>query len=317
MATHPPAARDLHHLCASDRAGAAVLGSAVGVCALGLGLGAQSSPLLWLIGQLLLALAYLQWLAILHESGHETLFRTRPANRIAGRLAGLFALIPFACWTRVHARHHYWTGWQDLDPTATSLTPRRRGRFERGIVNVCWRLWIPLFAVVYRLANYWHLPRLWMLFPSRHDRRSLLASVAGLALVYAAILVAVGPWQLARLSGLGLFLAFVAQDGLLLSQHTHIPQHLSHGEPVRPFRALAQEAFTRSLRLPGWLSRMLLHLDAHELHHMYPFVPGYRLREIAYQPDHEIHWWRWLRSARRLRGEVFLFQNRRLTGWDL
>ena len=79
-------------------------------------------------------------------------------------------------------------------------------------------------------------------------------------------------------------LTLMTQDLLLLSQHTHVPQHVSNGEAVKPFPCLEQEPFTRSLRLPRLASRFLLHFDAHELHHMYPFVPGYNLRRIPYPP---------------------------------
>ena len=76
--------------------------------------------------------------------------------------------------------------------------------------------------------------------------------------------------------------------------------------------------FTRSLRFPAWFSTLfLLHMDAHELHHMYPAVPGYYLPRIEYAPHNEVNWWRWLMSAKRVRGEVFLFQNRNQTGLDI
>jgi fatty acid desaturase len=79
-----------------------------------------------------------------------------------------------------------------------------------------------------------------------------------------------------------------------------------------------QEVFTRSLQFPAWFARLiLLNLDAHELHHMYPRVPGYDLHRIAYVPQNRIHWWRWLVGAKRLSGEVFLFQNRLDSGHHL
>jgi fatty acid desaturase len=129
--------------------------------------------------------------------------------------------------------------------------------------------------------------------------------------------VAFGPGLVLRVGGVALLLTLIAEDLLLLSQHTHIPQQLSHGEPVRPFPTIDQEVFTRSLVLPTWLSAMLLHVDAHELHHMYPFVPGYHLGGIPYETENEIDWWTWVRKARAMRGEVFLFQNRLETGADL
>ena len=73
---------------------------------------------------------------------------------------------------------------------------------------------------------------------------------------------------------------------------------VSCGERVTPHRAMEQERYTRSLRLPRAISHAVLHFDAHELHHMYPFVPGYRLREIAYTPQNEIGWRQWIAAAR-------------------
>jgi fatty acid desaturase len=92
---------------------------------------------------------------------------------------------------------------------------------------------------------------------------------------------------------------------------------VSCGGRVAPHSAMDQERFTRSLRLPGVVSRAVLHFDAHELHHMYPFVPGYRLRDIAYEPQNEIGWRQWVVAARRIPGDVLLFQNRQQTGFDL
>jgi fatty acid desaturase len=65
------------------------------------------------------------------------------------------------------------------------------------------------------------------------------------------------------------------------------------------------------------LSALLLHIDAHELHHMYPFVPGYRLGGIAYETENEIGVWTWVRRARAMPGELFLFHNRLETGADI
>jgi hypothetical protein len=76
---------------------------------------------------------------------------------------------------------------------------------------------------------------------------------------------------------------------------------------VQPFPPVEQGPFTRSLRLPAWLSWLLLHFDAHELHHLYPAVPGYRLREIPYTPPNEEAWWPWIQEVKRLSGTRFLF----------
>jgi fatty acid desaturase len=204
-----------------------------------------------------------------------------------------------------------------VDPTTVALVPRPLGGAERRLMNVCWKLWIPLFALLYRVNNFWNVRRLLALFPGRDDRGRLARSLLGLATAYALLTALAGPGTVLRVAGLALVLAFMAEDVVLLSQHTHIPQQLSHGEPVRPFPTIEQEVFTRSLVLPAWLSAVLLRIDAHELHHMYPFVPGYRLGGIPYSTANEIDWWTWTRRARALPGEVFLFQNRVETGAEI
>jgi acyl-lipid omega-6 desaturase (Delta-12 desaturase) len=271
--------------------------------------------LLWFIGQILFAVALVQWFIILHECGHETLFRSRPLNVFAGHIASFFSVIPFHCWKRVHASHHRWTGWQDLDPTTASLVPRRLSRSERSLINFSWRYWIPIFSIIYRINNYWNIPRLRRLYGNREDWRRMLVNTVALLFFYGFIVSAFGLRETIEMVGLGLFFAMFFEDPLILSQHTHIPQLASGGQKVRPFSAFDQEAFTRSLRFPAWVSRfVLLNFDAHELHHMYPFVPGYHLRRIAYVGANEVHWWTWIREVKQIPGDQFLFRNRNNTG---
>lgn len=313
----PTSPATMAHLRSSNWAGCTLLSSAALLTAVGVALSLQPNWLVWLLGQVVLAVTMVQWFALLHECGHGTLFGSKALHAPVGRVAAFFSIIPFYCWKRVHGQHHKWTGWQDLDPTTAALVPRPLGRAERVLMNVCWRYWIPLFAALYRVNNFWNLPRLRTLFPNREDRRHMAISIMMLLVAYAAVAAIVGPRTLLRVAGLACVLAFVVEDLLILSQHTHIPQNLSQGKRVPPFPAVKQEVFTRSLVFPSWLSAMLLHIDAHELHHMYPFVPGYRLRGIPYETQNEINWWTWVRRARALRGETLMFQNRLESGADI
>jgi acyl-lipid omega-6 desaturase (Delta-12 desaturase) len=313
----PPTAAQLIHLKPSNATGGLLIGSCVALTFFALWLSSRDALWMWLTGQVLLALALVQWFAVLHECGHETLFRSKRPHTAIGHIAGFFSIIPFHNWKRVHGRHHKWTGWQDVDPTTASLVPRELAPVERVLVNLCWKLWIPLFSILYRINNFWNWPRLEALFPKTEDRVRLAVSSLTLLATYVALFAFVGGGTMLRLVGVALLLALVAEDLLLLSQHTHIPQHVSHGEAVRPFPAVEQEAFTRSLVFPRWLSALLLHIDAHELHHMYPYVPGYRLSEVAYATENEIGLWAWIRGARGMPGELLLFHNRLETGADI
>src|SRR6478735_1934129 len=199
----PPSPSELVHLRPSNATGAALISSCVALTATSLWLSSSESRWVWAVGQVLFALALVQWFSVLHECGHETLFRARRAHRVIGWFAGFFSLIPFYNWKRVHGRHHKWTGWQDVDPTTATLVPRELSRAERMLVNVCWRFWIPLFSVLYRINNFWNWPRLRSLFEKSEDRRRLAASSIALVVVYVAIVALVGPAALLRLIGLG------------------------------------------------------------------------------------------------------------------
>lgn len=261
----------------------------------------------YLAGQVLLALGLIQAFVLLHEAGHRTLFRQRRLNDAVGHMAGFLALVPYATWRPIHARHHRYTGWQDLDATTASLVPRPLSRLERLVIDAAWVSWLPLFSVVYRVQNYWNIRRITP-FLGRAVGLNRLRLAAALQLLCYLLLVAwLGLSTSLMLLAPGLFLALMFQDLLILSQHTGMPTHLSEGRAVRPFPPREQIPFTRSLRLPRWFSWLLLHFDAHELHHLYPAVPGYLLRHIGYSPPNEIGWLTWLREVKRMSGTRFLF----------
>ena len=285
--------------------------------AAGVWLSTRPEPFAWATGQAVLAVSLVEWFVILHECGHHTLFRVRALNAIVGHIAGFFALIPFGMWVQVHRGHHKWTGWQDLDPTTAALAPRERSHLVRRIVSVCWKYWLPLFSTIYRLGNFWSPARLARLESAHGTRARVVGGLVAVAAIYAAIVWWLGAAMTLRIGGVATLIAFAIEDVLIISQHTHVPMELSEGRRVMPHRALDQAQYTRSLRLPAPVSRALLHFDAHELHHMYPFVPGYRLRDIAFEPAHEVAWWRWVRAARACPGDRLLFQNRHDTGFDV
>jgi len=313
----PPAARDatVTGLRPRDAEGALHTSIALALTAAGIWLSTFSSWAAWFVGQLVFAVSFVKWFSLLHEAGHHTLFATRGLNTLAGHLASVISVLPYASWKAIHRMHHKWTGFQDKDPTTSSLVPRPLGAVERVAINVAWRAWLPLFSILYRAQSFWHLPRLFRLFPEARARRAFVANTIFLVVFYAAALAFVGPAALLRLVGLGLVLGFAWMDVIMLSQHTHIPLELSHGAAVTPIPAPEQAPYTRSLRFSWLLSTFVLTgFDAHELHHVFPFVPGPRLREIPWTPPNEAPAWAWIRAAKAVPAEVFLFQNRKTSG---
>ena len=267
-------------------------------------------------GQVLVALASVQWFCLLHETGHGSLFRTRGLNRSLGHVAGFLSLIPCPTWCAVHAAHHRWTGWQDRDSTTESLTPRDRGPLERGLANLAWRTWIPLFSIAYRWNNFWNTRRLEGFLPGKGRAATMhaLLHLAG----YAALVAAVGPAELWRLVGPGLLVGLSLQDLLILSQHTHIPMPTSAGRDVRPRTGREQAEYTRSVSFPTWIGLGLLcGTGEHECHHVFPQVPGFLLHRIPWDPPRRVGALQFVREAKRLRGAHFLFENSNATGFQL
>ena len=306
---------DVAHLRPRDAMGLAYILNALLLTSASVVLTTRPELVSWAAGQLLLALALVAWFVLLHECGHGILFRTSRWNDLAGEVAGLFSFIPFRCWTAIHNQHHRWTGWQDLDPTTATLVPHELSMPQRILMSLCWRFWIPIFVLVYRINNFWNWPRLRRLFPDRALRKRLVLDILGVTAVYGGIVYGFGFLTLVQSFGVGILLSMVFLESLILSQHTHVPMTLSEGAAVRPYSAREQDAFTRSLTLPRWFSRwILVNVDAHELHHVYPQVPGYLLPKIDYEPKNLAPWWRFVLQARRLPAPVFLFQNRNQSG---
>ena len=310
----PPNAVSLRHFRTRPYLASFHLFSNILSLILGLTLANDNGWFSYILSQLLLAFVFTHAFVLLHEAGHNTLFKRGVLNRLAGHYAGFVAIIPFASWKPIHARHHRYTGWQDLDATTATLVPRSLSAFERVMINGAWRTSLPLFSILYRLQNYWHIPRVNAFLQNKQRLPSLIVNAAVLLVCYGVLIYLIGFLSLLSLILPALLLSLAIQDILLLSQHTHIPQQNSRGEKVQAFKPMQQAQFSRSLRLPPWLSKLLMHFDAHELHHMYPHVPGYQLHKIAYKPANEVNWLDWSIAAKRLKGVDFLFRNRNDTG---
>ena len=314
----PPAVIELASVKPRNSKGALFFFLSATLTAVGIRLSLFDTFFVWSTGQVILAVAFLQWFILLHEAGHRTLFRSKVLNTAAGHVAGLLSGFPYSSWKLIHFRHHQWTGWQDLDATTASLVPRPMKKWEQLVINFCWKAWIPLFSLIYRINNYWNYPRVAQYIPLQEQRKKVARDILTLLVAYISLILLMGPSAFLQVFGLAFFITLVMQEVILLSQHTHIPTNVSDGKPVKSFPPLEQEVYTRSLRFPAWVSSIvLMHFDAHELHHMYVHVPGYDLRKIPYRTHGEVNWWKWIKGSKRLSGVAFLFSDRTKTGFEL
>jgi len=284
---------------------------------IGISFSLAKSLIFWFIGQIILAVNMLQWFVLLHETGHNTLFPNRRANLVIGHISGFFSVLPFHSWQRIHSQHHKWTGWQDLDPTTKQIVPRKLNLLEKKLMNFCWKFYLPLFSILYRINNYWNLPRLFQLFTRNKLKVKMAFNVLIMFLLYVLLVFVLGIDVFFRLFGLSFFMHLVLSDPILISQHTHVTQNLSGEKDVKPFYPEEQAIFTRSLIFPKWISDFILfNFDAHEIHHMFPTVPGYLLSQLPFFSNNQINWIKWLKESKQVPAHILLFKNRRDTGYD-
>lgn len=271
-------------------------------------MGVFSELLLMRVGGIALtAFSQLLWFVLLHECGHRTLFRRAVTNEGVGHVAGFLAMIPFYTWRDVHAAHHLWTGWKDLDPTTRAVAGSRPAGWRVAVINGAWRLRVPLFGLIYRLSNFWN---------PKNCRRGALwgwVSIAVTALPWPAIIFfardRLGSLLLSHVVFLALF------ETIMLSQHTHIRQDRAAGQRVSPKRPSKQVTFTRSLAFPGWFARwFLLNFNEHERHHAFPLVPGYYLHRLDLPCERKINWLRWWQGSHAIAAATLLFDDESRTG---
>src|SRR5690606_39075176 len=91
-------------------------------------------------------------------------------------------------WKSIHELHHKWTGWRDLDPTTEKTFDRGFSPIAKKVVDFCWRFYIPVFSIGYRLGIYWKREKL-----KRHlseaDYRKCLLSMGLMAFFYLALVI--------------------------------------------------------------------------------------------------------------------------------
>ena len=262
---------------------------------------ASNNGALWLLGQLVLGVSILQWFILVHDFGHNRFFSNTPLNDLAGHVAAFFVILPFYPWRYIHAHHHIWTGWRDQDPTMSVLKIQNVTPLKRRIVDFSWKYWIPVLTLAFSMSCFWNVPKLNKIWSSRKVRARFYFSILILPASYAALISIVGVARFMHFWALGYLFFLILSDPLLISQHSQIPQKMSHGKKVLPIHARLQDDFTRSLEFPAWVSRfLLLGFNNHVLHHFLPSVPCYRLMRIHKRTLHQIHWYTWLKTAKRI-----------------
>jgi omega-6 fatty acid desaturase (delta-12 desaturase) len=250
-----------------------------------------------------LSLFLLRGFVLMHDCGHDSLFRSKSLNRIGGALLGVLAGMPQQVWAENHRYHHVTNGnWEKYrgpmnvarvtEYLAMNARDQRNYRFTRDI------LLSPIAGCIYFLVN----PRItwlrasWQLLRRRIASPRHYPSLAEAPLPYCSSaahyrymtwnnLLLFAAWGLMSWAvGPGLFfLGYVVSGslaggyGIVLFTVQHNFEH-SYASPTEGWdRNEAALRGTSFLVLPAWLNWITADAAYHHVHHLCASVPNYRL----------------------------------------
>lgn len=238
-----------------------------------------AAPLFWLAqGTMLWALFVLG-----HDCGHGSFARSRSVNDAIGLLLHTPLLVPYHAWRLSHRIHHRHAGDVERDEGWHPLTAAQVAALPRAVRLLRFRL--PLLVFPFYLARRSPARRgshfvPWSALFRPRERRAVAGSVAACALVVAVLVAAavvVGPWAVVRWY-VGPYVVFVAWISLVTYLH-HTDARLPwyRGDAWTSLRG----ALSTVDRRYGVLERVHHDAGCHVVHHLFPSIPHYRLREAA------------------------------------
>jgi acyl-lipid omega-6 desaturase (Delta-12 desaturase) len=227
---------------------------------------------------------------IQHDCGHGSLFRSRLANDLTGRIIGIFTLTPYDYWRRTHAAHHATSGNLDRRGVGdiSTLTVREYMALSRWR-RLAYRLYrhpLVLFGVgpIYLFILKHRLP---LDMPLRSGVWSnLFATNAGIVALIVVLAILVGPLALLKLQLPIVLLAASAGIWLFHVQHQFEDSYWQRGASWNFHQAALQGS--SYYRLPRLLQWFTASIGLHHIHHLCSRIPNYRLQECL-DENPELH----------------------------
>ena len=199
---------------------------------------------------------------LLHETIHETAFRTEKLNRIVAVVSGFLILLPPAWFRYFHFAHHRYTHDPDNDPELMSPKPETIAQYLRYLSG--WPYWSGMAKVV--VAN--ALGRNSDSFVPEKGRAKVLSEARWFLALYVLMFAGSVLLQSTALLWTWIVPVLIGQPFLrayLLAEHTRCPHVSNMLENTRT-------TFTTAIvRFVAW------NMPYHAEHHSYPAVPFHRL----------------------------------------
>jgi omega-6 fatty acid desaturase (delta-12 desaturase) len=225
------------------------------------------------------AIFLLRIFMVFHDCTHGSFLPARRGNQWLGMITGVLVLTPFARWRHDHAVHHSSAG--DLDrrgigdlPTLTVEEYRTKSRRER-IMYRALRHPLVMFGVGPIIAMIIG-PRLVARDAPARMRRSVLLTDLVLAVVFAALIWAIGIGDLMLVWGPSAFLSGAIGIWLFYVQHQFEDVYWERsGDWGYADAALRGSSF---LKLPRPLKFATANIGYHHVHHLSVRIPNYNLQ---------------------------------------
>jgi fatty acid desaturase len=248
-------------------------------------LGQAATLFTWTFSQIIMVIVLTHLYVIHHETVHSTVFKNRTYNEILGHILSVIIALPFLPRRHSHLHHHNWAG-NINDPTNQRLIARLSSASDSKlkIINFLWKLCFPFLIVNERIAL-WRKPfQEWFKGGrTKLNKKEIVYQVNYLAFYFLFFIV---------VCCFGLFTTFInwflpAWIMLLfVEEMANLPHHadteLYDNPQALPF--WEQDSVTHSCRsIPFWSKWILLNFNLHTSHHLFPWVPWYKLPEAQKQ----------------------------------
>jgi len=221
--------------------------------------------------------------ACLHETSHNTAFKSKDLNEIAARLAGLAHLYPATAFRELHFTHHRYTHVPGKDPEI-SLGNNPIPSVVRNIPSYfAWLTGIPIlmFKVFMLISGAFGMPEFLRtkLYPFIRPEVRLKLAIESMyiLMIYTAVVLAAfflhpGFW--------GLLIGQVTGHCILSSYL--VPEHNGLPHEGNIFNR------TRSMRTTKLVKLLMWNMPYHAEHHAYPAIPFHALPQLHEMIKEEI-----------------------------
>ena len=220
---------------------------------------------------------------IQHDCGHGSFFKARWANDLIGRLCSVLTLAPYLNWRRQHSHHH--ASWNNLDKRQSgsdiysacltvaeynAMTRWQRFLYRLPRHPLIAHVVLPplVFVLLYRVP--FDTPAKWV-----RERRAVYWLNAALIAVVCGLGLAVGFGAVLLVQLPVMIVASIIGVWLFAVQHRFEDSHWARQERWSFSGASLQGS--SFLKLPRILQWFTGNIGFHNVHHLAPRIPNYRL----------------------------------------